>query len=127
MYFSLPLSKFLFFSCRKKTCLFDITWQRDGSITILAHNNNYIYNKPTGSLVAGSDCVAEKEKFRIRLVNRPALVMKGEYGFVAFKVANSAKAEYVCNKSMYDLIFLEATNKGIYHFKGEFFWGVLLF
>lgn len=103
----------------KKTCLFDITWQRDGAITIMAYNNNYIYNKPTGSLVASSDGVGDKEKFRIRLVNRPALVMKGEYGFVAFKVANSAKAEYVCNKSVYDLIFLEATSRGIYHFKGH--------
>ncbi|GAB1608309.1 protein singed-like [Argonauta hians] len=103
----------------KKTCLFDITWQRDGSVTIKAANDNYIYNKAAGSLLASNDVITEKEKFRIRLVNRPALVMKGEHGFVAFKVAGSAKAEYVCNKSLYDLIFLEATDKGIYHFKGH--------
>nr|AUR53645.1 protein singed [Octopus vulgaris] len=103
----------------KNNCLFDLAWQREGSITIKAFNNYYIYNKATGSLLANSDAISEKEKFRIRLVNRPVLVMKGEFGFVAFKVPGSAKAEYVCNKSVYDLIFLEATERGIYHFKGH--------
>lgn len=98
--------------------LFDVEWQENsGSIAIRAPNNSYIYNKPTGSLMAGSDSVTDKEKFVIKIANRPTLVLKSDFGFVGSKSPGAAKAEIVCNRSTYECITVEANNNGTYYFK----------
>lgn len=87
--------------------LFDIEWQDDGTISIKANNGSYIFNKPAGSLYAGSETVGDKEKFRIKVMNRQTLVLKSDFGFVGCKSPGAAKAEMVCNRSTYEVIYLE--------------------
>ncbi|XP_076459501.1 protein singed-like [Babylonia areolata] len=97
--------------------LFDVSWQDDGSITIKAKNNSYVYNKPTGSLVAASDTVTEKERFMVKVANRPMLVLRSDFGFVGSKSPGAAKTEIVCNRSTYEVIFVEHGPPGTYFMK----------
>jgi hypothetical protein len=47
--------------CSDGQSLFDVEWQENsGSIAMRAANGSYVYNKPTGSLTAGSESVTEK-------------------------------------------------------------------
>ncbi|KAK3108269.1 hypothetical protein FSP39_004590 [Pinctada imbricata] len=107
-------------------CLFDFEWKGDGKAAIKASNRKYFTNKPIGNAVTSSDVVSEKEIYVIKLVNRPLIVFKCEYGFVAQKTSGSNKTEYICNKSMYDVILLEQEENGVYHLKGdnEKYWSV---
>ncbi|XP_061181651.1 fascin-like [Saccostrea echinata] len=101
--------------------LFGLEWQGDGTVALKASNNSYIFNKATGSLVAASDTIGEKEKFKIRIVNRPLLVLKCEFGFVGVKVKSE---ECCCNRVTYDLIQLQGCKDGTYTLKasnGKFF------
>nr|KAG5697869.1 hypothetical protein BaRGS_017126 [Batillaria attramentaria] len=101
--------------------LFDVEWQDDGTISIKANNNNYVFNKPAGSLYAGSETVGDKEKFRVKIVNRPVLVLKSDHGFVGSKSPGAAKAEMVCNRSTYEVIYMEHSpepnKEGVYFMK----------
>ena len=100
--------------------MFDVEWQTDtGSIAIKGNNGCYIYNKPTGSLMAGSEAVSEKERFVVKIANRPTLVLKADFGFVGSKSPGAAKAEIVCNRSSYEVISVEANNNGTYFLKGQ--------
>lgn len=108
------------FDFRSKNCLFDFEWQGDGTVAIKASNNNYIFNKPTGSLSATSESIGEKEKFCVRMVNHPTLVLKGEFGFIGLKSTSGQKSEIVCNKATFDTVNLEANESGgCYKFRGE--------
>lgn len=99
--------------------LFEVEWLDDGSIVIKANNNSYIYNKPTGSLTAGSDSATDKEKFRVKIVNRPILVLRSDFGFVGAKSPGAAKADVVCNRTTYEVIYVESASTGAYLLKGE--------
>ena len=104
--------------CSKNECLFDVEWQGDGSVAIKACNGHYIFNKQTGSILAQSTTVTEKEKFRVKIINRPLLVLKCEHGFVGQKTATNL--EYCCNRSTYNIIFMEPNpDGGSYRFKGN--------
>lgn len=106
----------LTYSFRTPQALFHLEWLGDGTVAIKASNNCYIFNKATGSLVATTEAVGEKEKFKIRIVNRPLLVLKCEYGFVGVKAKSE---ECCCNRVTYDLIQLEGCKDGTYNFKGK--------
>ncbi|XP_025082558.1 LOW QUALITY PROTEIN: protein singed-like [Pomacea canaliculata] len=97
--------------------LFEVEWLDDGSIVIKANNNSYIYNKPTGSLTAGSDSATDKEKFRVKIVNRPILVLRSDFGFVGAKSPGAAKADVVCNRTTYEVIYVESASTGAYLLK----------
>lgn len=102
---------------RKSECLFDLEWQGDGSVALKACNGNYIFNKQTGSLLAQSTTVTEKEKFKVKIINRPLLVLKSEHGFVGQKT--STNLEYCCNRATYNIIVMESSPAGgSYRFKG---------
>lgn len=96
--------------------LFHLEWLSDGTVAIKASNNCYIFNKATGSLVATIEAIGEKEKFKIRIVNRPLLVLKCEFGFVGVKAKSE---ECCCNRVTYDLIQLEGCKDGAYNFKAS--------
>ena len=100
-------------------CYFEFDWQNNGKAAIKAANEKYFSNKPIGNAVANSDKITEKELYIVRLVNRPLIVFKSEYGYVAQKISGSNKTEYVCNKSAYDVILLEHGQDGVYHLKGD--------
>ncbi|KAL8616919.1 hypothetical protein ACOMHN_041838 [Nucella lapillus] len=93
--------------------LFDVEWQDDGSITIKASNNNFVYNKRTGSLMAGGDTAADSNTFMVKVANRPMLVLRSDFGFVG----STGKNEIVCNRSTYEVIFVEHGDPGTYFFK----------
>ena len=84
-----------------------------------ATNGRYITARLNGSLYAVSDCVTSKEKFVITILNRPLFILKCDYGFIGFKTPTNPRLE--CNKSIYDLFYLEHANgeSPAYYIKGE--------
>lgn len=95
-------------------------WQGDGTVALKASNSNYVFAKPTGSLTAAGDSITDKEKFRFTLTNRPAVILKGEHGFVGFKSMNIQRPEYVCNRGTQEVILMEPAEDGKYYFKGDY-------
>ena len=106
---------YFIFSRTGTATLFEFEWLEDGSIAMKASNGNYVTARMNGSLYAVSSAVTDKERFVMRLVNRPILVLKGDHGFVGLKNSKSARVE--CNKSVYDAIYLEYNEDGTYSFK----------
>lgn len=70
-------------------------------------------------MTAKSDGIGAKEIFRIKLINRQMLILKGDYGYVGKKSSSSKEPVYSCNKSMYDVLELEHGDKGVYYIKGD--------
>lgn len=102
---------------RSEKCLFEIEWREKGLVAIKsAENGRYVTAKMAGNLCATVDSPTDKELFKFRLMNRPLLVLRGEFGFVDFKSASNEKVE--CNKSTYDIIQVENGENGAYHLKG---------
>ncbi|KAL8619239.1 hypothetical protein ACOMHN_050020 [Nucella lapillus] len=95
--------------------LFGVEWQEDGRMALKASNGLYVYNKPTGSMLAGGESVTDKGMFRVQIVNRPMLVLKCDHGFVGM----TAKNDVVCNRAEYDIVHMEncTTEAGVYFFK----------
>uniref|UniRef100_A0A194AP68 Fascin n=1 Tax=Pinctada fucata TaxID=50426 RepID=A0A194AP68_PINFU len=104
----------------KDTGRFNLEWQDDGTLAIRAHNKKYVHTRQNGSLFTTADSVGDTEKFRVKIVNRPQLVLKSEYGFVGIKgKPDKADAECCCNRVTYDVITLEGSNDGMYAFKAS--------
>ena len=76
----------------------------------------YITARGNGSLYATSDCMDAKEKFIITIINRPILVLRGNYGFVSVKPDNR---RIECNKSTYSIVKMQYTKDGSYYLKGR--------
>lgn len=98
--------------------MFDIVWHGDGTASIKAANDKYIVPKGTGSMYATSDSVTDKEKFKVKIVNRPLLVLKSDFGFVGAKNPNAEVWEFNCNKVTHDVLFLTPSDNGTYTLKG---------
>uniref|UniRef100_A0A2C9JG25 Fascin n=1 Tax=Biomphalaria glabrata TaxID=6526 RepID=A0A2C9JG25_BIOGL len=96
---------------------FIVEWLGDGTIAIKSNKGQYIQSRQTGQLVSVSDAVTNKEKFYVKIINRPLLLLKNEHGFVGLK--SSAKAEVQCSKTNYEIIYLESSNDGHYFIKGS--------
>lgn len=105
------------FYCSNPNTQFVVDWIGDGTIAVKANNGHYIQSRQTGQLVGVSDTVTSKEKFYIKIINRPLLLLKNEHGFVGLK--SSSKAEVQCSKSNYEVIFVETSNDGHYFLKGQ--------
>ncbi|XP_033761317.1 fascin-like [Pecten maximus] len=100
-------------------CQFDLAWQKDGTAVIKASNQKYLLHRGTGALIATSDVIDKKEKFVLRVVNRPILVLKGENGYLSMVTSGSRTMKYDCNKSTYDVLELERGPGAAYFVKGE--------
>lgn len=109
---------FIFYLYRTQNCMFDIVWHGDGTASIKAANDKYIVPKGTGSMYATSDSVTDKEKFKVKIVNRPLLVLKSDFGFVGAKNPNAEVWEFNCNKVTHDVLFLTPSDSGTYTLKG---------
>ncbi|KAJ8318517.1 hypothetical protein KUTeg_003608 [Tegillarca granosa] len=94
-------------------------WHGDGTASIKAANDKYIVPKGTGSMYATSDSVTDKEKFKVKIVNRPLLVLKSDFGFVGVKNPNAEVWEFICNKVTHDVFFLTPSDNGTYTLKGQ--------
>ncbi|VDI36344.1 fascin 1/2 [Mytilus galloprovincialis] len=103
---------------RNPDCLFQFEWLC-GTVAVIAANGKYVGIQPNGQMTAKSDGIGAKEIFRIKLINRQMLILKGDYGYVGKKSSSSKEPVYSCNKSMYDVLELEHGDKGVYYIKGD--------
>ncbi|CAC5411243.1 FSCN1 [Mytilus coruscus] len=103
---------------RNPDCLFRFEWFC-GTVALKAANGRYVGVQPNGQIIAKSDAIGAKEIFRIKLINRHTLVLKGDYGYVGKKSSSSKEPVYSCNKSMYEVLELEHGDKGVYYIKGD--------
>ncbi len=92
---------------------FTIEWQ-GAMIAIKANNGKFVSIKPNGQTAANSDTVEDNGKYVFEFINRPILVIRGEYGFVGVK-GGSGTLE--CNRSQYD-VFGMTGNAGTYQIRG---------
>jgi fascin 1/2 len=99
--------------------LFSVEFLPGGAVALKASNGRYLTARMNGSLYAVSDSVSDKERFFVTIVNRPILVLKCEFGFVGFRTSNNPR--YECNKSFYDVIYVQHTNgeSGVYFLIGH--------
>ncbi|XP_046352817.1 fascin-like [Haliotis rufescens] len=97
--------------------LFGVESMGDGTVIITADNGNCLYNKQTGSILSNLENREAATRFTIRMINRPFLILKCDFGFVGLKSATSTKPELVCNKTTYGVTFLEPQDDGKYYMK----------
>jgi len=67
---------------RGATEFFSAEW-RGPRLSLKASNGNYISVKPNGALVATGNAVNDDSMFIYEIINRPMLILRGEYGFVS--------------------------------------------
>ena len=84
----------------KSEAEYDLEWI-DNKIALKASNGKYLSPKLSGALVASADAVDEKEKFVLGIINRPLLVLRGEFGYIGMR---GNKVE--CNRGNYDVLNL---------------------
>jgi len=101
---------------------FTVVW-RNNRVFIQANNGKFLSVKSNGGVKAdGAGAPNTDCEFTLKIINRPQLVLRGQFGFVGFKGA-SGRVEV--NKSRADIFDLECED-GVYYFKGANgkFWGV---
>ena len=79
---------------------FDLEWI-ENKIALKGSNGKYLSPKLSGALVASADVIDEKQKFFFGIVNRPLLVLRGEFGYIGMR---GNKVE--CNRGNYDVLSL---------------------
>lgn len=84
-------------------------------IALKASNGKYVSVKPNGQMTANADPINDNCYFECQIINRPIVVMKGNYGFVGVK-GTSGTLE--CNRSQYDVFLMTSESLGVYSFKG---------
>lgn len=92
---------------------FTIEWMGP-MIALKASNGKYISIKPNGQMAANSATVEDNCKFVFEFINRPILVLRGEFGFVGVK---GGSGTLDCNRSQYD-VFGVVGNAGTYQIRG---------
>ena len=93
---------------------FGFEWH-GSKISFEATSGKCVTIKPNGKLAPTADCVGDKEKFILQLINRPLLILRGEHGFVGMK-GPSGRLE--CNKSSYEVFNLHFENQ-MYKLEGR--------
>ncbi|XP_076843392.1 fascin-2a [Brachyhypopomus gauderio] len=83
------------------------------AVALKASNGKYVSTKGNGQLAATGDTLGDGELFQLRLINRPILVLRGEFGFVCHhRSSNTLNV----NRTTYD-IFSLCFSDGAYHIK----------
>ncbi|EGD79844.1 retinal fascin [Salpingoeca rosetta] len=103
-------------------CTFTVDYSAGNRVRFIAQNGNPVYVKPSGALMANAGGDPETTLFTLTIINRPTLLLRGQYGFVALKGA-SGRVE--CNRATGNLFVLE-NKDGFYHLKTQDgkYWGV---
>lgn len=95
------------------TAQFEIVWMGP-LIALKASNGKYVSVKPNGQLSANSPELTDKCKFVLEFMNRPIIVLRGEFGFIGVKGGSGILD---CNRSQYDIFAVEGT-AGTYNIQG---------
>lgn len=95
------------------TCQFAVEWY-GAMIALKGSNGKYVSVKSNGKMSCDAAELTDDCKFVFEFINRPLLVLRGEYGFVGVK-GGSGILE--CNRSEYDL-FHVTCNAGTFHIQG---------
>ncbi|KAK3717309.1 hypothetical protein QZH41_002312 [Actinostola sp. cb2023] len=90
-------------------CEFEFEWH-DTQVAFKASSGKYLVSKGNAPLSDGADEASASGLFTVELVNRPLLVLRGEYGFVGCK-GTSNRLE--CNRAIYDVFHMNA-ERGFY-------------
>ncbi|XP_056655642.1 fascin-3 isoform X2 [Monodelphis domestica] len=93
--------------------IFCVQWNCD-RITLQAASGRYVGVTSNGCLIATSLQPGPCEEFRVRLVNRPFLALRGRYGYVG---TSSNHDQMQCNMDQPDCIQLLPCRQSIYHFQ----------
>ena len=91
---------------------FTVEWMGP-MIALKAPNGKYITITPNGQMSAKSAELTDSCKFVFEFINRPILVLRGEFGFVG---AKGTSGTLECNRSQYD-VFGVAGNAGTYNIR----------
>jgi len=83
---------------------FQIKWLKN-KIAIVAPNGKYVQTKPNNMLKAVGDGEDENTTYVYEIVNRPRLVLRGEYGFVGTLPSGLLE----CNKSVPEVYAMHVT------------------
>lgn len=86
---------------------FEIEWQGPMIALKSTENGKYISVKSNGKMSVEASELTDDCKFVFDFINRPLLVLRGEYGFVGVK-GSSGILE--CNRSQYDVFYVTCTN-----------------
>ena len=86
-------------SFSEATAQFTVEWMGP-MIALKGSNGKYVSVTSNGKMAANSATVEDNCKFVFEFINRPILVLRGEFGFVGVK-GTSGLLE--CNRSMYDV------------------------
>jgi fascin 1/2 len=103
-------------------CKFKVDYSLENRVRFISvKTGKYIFCKPNGALAATGDGSEPSAKFTFTIINRPQLLLRGQYGFMGLKGA-SGRVE--CNRATGDFFTLEAKD-GFYHMKAPSgFWTV---
>lgn len=93
---------------------FTVEWKGE-KIALKASNGKYVGIKPNGQMFPNYSELGDNCLFFFQFINRPILVIRGNYGFVGVK-GTSGTLE--CNRSQYDVFLMTSDNLGKYAFKG---------
>ena len=95
------------------TAQFTVEWMGP-MIALKGSNDKYVSVTSNGKMSSNKDTVDDSCKFVFEFINRPILVLRGEFGFVGVKGASGVLE---CNRSQYDVFGVEG-DAGTYKIKG---------
>ncbi|XP_041059154.1 fascin-3 isoform X1 [Carcharodon carcharias] len=99
----------------EETTYFTMKWCQ-GKVTLQAANKQYLTMKPIGQIVASAQQAGPNEMFTVRLVNRPFLILRGKYGYIA---TDCHSDQLQCSRSNYEIIRLTHCKGDFCHFQGN--------
>ncbi|EDO44834.1 predicted protein [Nematostella vectensis] len=76
----------------------------NNQVAFKAHTGMYLTSNKQGQLLDGTPELEEAGKFSMEIVNRPLLILKGEFGFIGCKTSTN---RLECNRAAYDVFTLE--------------------
>ena len=92
---------------------FTVEWMGP-MIALKGSNGKYVSVTSNGKMASNKDAIDDTCKYVFEFINRPILVLRGEFGFVGVKGASGVLE---CNRSQYDVFGVEG-DAGTYKIKG---------
>ena len=91
---------------------FVIDYSAGNTIKIIHHaTGKHVFAKPNGAMFASGDGSEDSSDFELTIINRPSLILRGQFGFLGLKGA-SGRVE--CNRSQPEVFKVEAKNGEYY-------------